>query len=149
MTSYNRIIDAFSSAMFDTDMVSARLLLGLSEFTWAVLLLWPGDTFGRPTYQMMSEVMSEEYWGIVFLFSSLMQFGIIASTNYHSREARYFAAYNAILWGFAVISMLKSVYPPPAAISAEIVMALASGWIWIRPYLLCKWIIDARKRIQM
>lgn len=148
-TYYDKIIDAFSHAMFNTDMVSARLMLGLSEFVWAVLLLWPGDTFGRPTYAIMAMIMPEDCWGILFFFTSMMQFGIIASKKYHSREARYFAAYNALLWVFVIISMLKSVYPPPAAISAEIVMALASSWIWFRPYLMCKWIINARKRIQV
>lgn len=41
----------------------------------------------------------------------------------------YFAAYNALLWVFVVGSMLLSVYPPPAAISAEIVMTCAATWM--------------------
>lgn len=144
----DKAISAFSRALFDTNMVTSRLLLALSEFWWALLLLWPGDTFGRPTYTIMSEVMHEEMWGIVFLATSIMQLTIIKKEDFHCREARWFAFYNMILWVYVVSSMLRSVYPPPAAISAEISLAIASFWIWFRPYLLCKWIINARTKVR-
>jgi hypothetical protein len=132
----NALFRPLSKVLFDSDLILTRLLLALSEFFWAVLLLWPGPTFGRPTYTVMSKVMSEEMWGAVFLASALTQFVIVFTEKYHSVFARVFAAWNAFLWMFVVISMMASVYPPPAAISAEIVMALSAVWLWIRPYLL-------------
>lgn len=145
----DKIVSALSRAFFDTQMVTARLVLALSEFLWALLLLWPGDTFGRPTYHNMAIVMPEVCWGFTFLVTGFVQMSIIVSENFHSATARTFAAYNALLWVFVVGSMLLSVYPPPAAISAEIVMACAATWIWFRPILLCKWIIHARRTVQM
>jgi hypothetical protein len=132
----NKLFRPLSKVLFDSDLILTRLLLALSEFFWAALLLWPGPTFGRPTYTMMSKVMSEEVWGLVFLLSASIQFAIVFTETYHSKWARGFAAWNAFLWMFVVISMMLSVYPPPAAISAEIVMAISALWLWIRPYLL-------------
>ena len=112
-----------AKAMFDDKMVNTRIVLALSEFLWAVLLLWPGDTFTRPTYAHMALVISEEAWGVVFAMSAAMQLTIVLQGDFHSRFARYFAAWNAVLWVYVVASMLLSVYPPPAAISGEIVLA--------------------------
>lgn len=144
-----KAITALSRLLFDTNMVTIRILLAIAEFLWGILLLWPGDTFGRPTYNIMSSVMPENRWGIVFLMTSAMQITIVAKEDFHSREARYFAFCNMLLWAFVVLSMMKSVYPPPAAISGEIALAMAAWWIWFRPFLLCKWILNARTAIKV
>ena len=47
-----------------------------------------------------------------------------------------FANWNAVLWVTVVGSALFSVYPPPAAMAGEIVLASAAVWIWLRPLLL-------------
>lgn len=132
----NKIIDSLTHALWDTDLVSSRLVLGIAEMFWAILLFWPGETFSRPTYSMMAHVMCEEAWAVVFALSSATQFTIVIRRDFHCWPARYFAAWNMILWCFVVVSMLLSVYPPPAAISAEITLALATIWIWVRPFLL-------------
>ena len=132
----NKIIDSLSRALWDTDLVSSRLVLGIAEMFWAILLFWPGETFSRPTYSMMAHVMCEEAWAVVFALSSATQFTIVICRDFHCWPARYFAAWNMILWCFVVVSMLLSVCPPPAAISAEITLALATIWIWVRPFLL-------------
>lgn len=129
-----------AKAMFDDKMVNTRIVLALSEFLWAVLLLWPGDTFTRPTYAHMALVISEEAWGVVFAMSAAMQLTIVLQGDFHSRFARYFAAWNAVLWVYVVASMLLSVYPPPAAISGEIVLAGFAFWIWLRPYVIVGWL---------
>jgi len=138
MTRNQRYLGAISRAIFDTDLTGVRLCLALSEFLWAIMLLWIGDTFGRPTYLGMSHVMREEGWALLFLVSGTIQISIVMQDDYHSRFARYFAGYNAVLWTFVVTSMLMSIYPPPAAISAEITMALVATWIWVRPYILAE-----------
>jgi hypothetical protein len=139
-----KMMDSLTHTLWDTDMVVTRLLLGLSEFTWFLLLLWPGPTFGRPTYNHMAHVMGEEAWAVVFFLSAATQVTIVIRRDFHCRLARYFAAWNMVLWVFVVVSMLLSVYPPPAAISAEIVLSLAAVWIWVRPYLLARGIEHAR-----
>lgn len=129
-----------AKAMFDDKMVNTRIVLALSEFLWAVLLLWPGNTFSRPTYAHMALVISEEAWGVVFAMSAAMQLTIVLQGDFHSRFARYFAAWNMVLWVYVVSSMLLSVYPPPAAVSGEIVLAGFAFWIWLRPYLIVGWL---------
>ena len=140
----DKIIDSLTHTLWDTQMVMTRLLLGVAEFWWGLLLIWPGMTFGRPTYHHMASVMCEESWALVFLASSATQITIVLRRDFHCALARYFACWNMVLWVYVVVSMLLSVYPPPAAISAEITLAMAAVWIWLRPYLLAKGIQDAR-----
>lgn len=117
---------------FYSDLHATRLTLALAEFIWALTLLWPGETFDRPTYIGMKHVMSEEAWGLVFLISSALQVSILFRGEYHDKFACYFAAWNAALWGFVTVSMYMSVFPPPAAISGEAALSFAAGWVWIR-----------------
>ena len=136
MSRRERYLNSICYALLDTEMVTTRFALAMSSAVWAVLLWWPGETFGRPTYNGMAHVMPEEAWAFVFMLDAVMQLTIILQQDFHSRFARYFAAFNAALWGGVVLSMLLSIYPPPAAISAEIVMAFCAIWIWARPYVL-------------
>lgn len=131
-----RYIRAMSHALWDTDLVGVRLLLALTEALWAIMLIWPGDTFARPTYAIMASVMSEATWALVFLVSSVTQATIVLREDFSGAFARYFAAWNAALWCFVSISLLLSVSPPPAAISGEIAMAFGAAWVWARPYVL-------------
>lgn len=118
---------------FFSDLHGARFTLALAEFIWAVSLLWPGDTFDRPTYLVMKHVIpSEEVWGLIWLFSAMTQFYILISGKYHDKPSVIFAGFNSILWWFATISMYMSVYPPPAAISGEAALSVAAAWIYIR-----------------
>ena len=138
-------LDSLTHTLWDTSMTATRLWLGIAEFWWGVLLIWPGATFGRPTYTHMASVMPEEAWGIVFFASSVTQITIVLRRDFHCALARYFAAWNMVLWVYVVVSMFLSVYPPPAAISAEITLAMAAIWIWVRPYLLARGIRRARE----
>jgi len=131
-----RLVNNLSKALWDSDLIASRISLALSEFFWAVMLLWPGDTFTRPTYALMHKAANEEVWGILFLASAVTQMSIVLMDDMHSRFARYFAGWNAALWTYVVTSMLISVQPPPAAIGGEIALALIAVWIWARPNIL-------------
>lgn len=134
----NKFLTAFSRVLWDSDLLASRITLAFGELFWAIMLLWPGDTFGRPTYAHMSLVMNEEAWGILFLVSAVTQISIVLTNDLHSKFAKYFSGWNAALWMYTVISMLISVYPPPAAIGGEIAIALSAVWIWLRPYILAE-----------
>lgn len=140
-----KVVSAFSEALFDSDLVATRMALAIAEMAWAVMLLWPGPTFDRPTYSVMAQVMSEHAWTFVFLVTSVLQFSIVAMRDMHTRFARYFAAWNASLWVFVVLSMLVSVYPPPAAIGGEISLMVAAVWVWVRPFILAEGYRRARR----
>lgn len=141
----NRGIKNLSNALFDTDLVSTRITLALAEVLWASMLFWPGDTFGRPTYTMISGVMSEMAWAFTFLISGLLQFSVVLFNQYGRPLAQVFANWNAVLWVFVVGASLLSVYPPPAAMGGEIALACAAVWIWARPLI----IRDAFKRARL
>ena len=136
MPMYKTILPNISRAMFDTDLTNTRMTLAFAEFLWAVMLFWPGDTFNRPTYFMMSNVMSEITWGFVFLASSMVQL-YVALFNHQNRDwAKVFANWNAVLWVFVGGAAMLSVSPPPAAMAGEISLACAAFWIWFRPLIL-------------
>lgn len=133
-----RVYVALSKALFDSDLVASRLALALAEMCWAAMLLWPGDTFDRPTYSMMGHVENEHTWAFAFFVTSVMQFSIVVQADYHGKFARYFAGWNAALWIFTVTSMLLSVHPPPAAIGGEIALMVTATWVWLRPFVLAE-----------
>lgn len=118
--------------LFYSDLHATRVLLGIAELVWAITLLMPGDTFGRPTYSVMSQIMKEEAWAMIFLWSAITQFSIVMRMDYHSRFSTYFAGWNSILWWYVVTSMYLSVSPPPAAISGELALAIGAAWVWCR-----------------
>lgn len=132
------VLKTLTRILWDTDLIASRFTLAVGEFAWAVMLLWDGNSFDRPTYAHMALVMNEEIWGLVFVFSGVTQLSILLLNDFHSKFARYFAGWNSMLWSYTVWSMLASVYPPPAAIGGEIALALAALWIWIRPYILAE-----------
>lgn len=118
---------------FQSDLHATRFFLAIAEFIWAVSLLMPGDTFDRPTYNVMKHVMaSEEIWGFIWLFSGIMQFYILISGKYHDRFAIAFSCFNAMFWWFVTISMYLSVWPPPSAISGELALSIGAAIIFIR-----------------
>ena len=125
---FTRLVAIF----FYSDLHTTRFTLSIAEAIWAMTLLWDGNTFDRPTYMQMAQVMSENAWGFIFLISSVTQASILVIGDYHSRFSTYFAGWNCALWLYVTISMYMSVTPPPAAISGEVALALAAGWIWIR-----------------
>lgn len=127
--------NAWKKVIWESDLIGSRFTLAVAEFCWAIMLLWPGETFGRPTYDHMAAVMREEYWGLLFIVSSLIQISIVLSNKMNSTFAWFFAGWNFVFWGYTVWSMLASVYPPPAAIGGEIALALSAGWIWLRPII--------------
>jgi hypothetical protein len=131
---YSRLI----KILFYSDLHGTRFLLGMAEAIWAFTLLWPGSTFGRPTYVVMSHVMGEEAWGLVFAISAVTQFSILIRCEYHTAFATAFAGWNSVLWTFVVISMYLSVSPPPAAISGEAALAVGAAWVWVRSGLKLK-----------
>lgn len=122
----------FLTLIFHSDLHGIRIILGLSEVLWAVTLLWTGVTFDRPVYYIMSHIMPEEAWGLIFLLSGITQFSIVYKLDYNSSFSTYFAGWNMSLWIYVVISMYISVSPTPAAISGDTAIAIGAAWIWIR-----------------
>lgn len=122
--------------IFDSDLVATRVTLAIAELLWALTLLWPGETFARPTYALMANLASENVWGLTFLLTSWMQWSLVLIGDFKCIFARMFAAWNFTLWALVVVTMYSSVYPPPAAISGEAALALGAFWIFARPFFI-------------
>lgn len=133
----NKLLNAFTKVIWDSDLTASRLTLALAEILWAILLLWPGNTFDRGYYHNMANLAPEDIWGAIFLISSVVQFYIANSGRIHTSFARYFAAWNAGLW-VLVISCLASVFPLSASLSGEIALMIIAVWICLRPYIIAE-----------
>ena len=118
--------------LMNSDTTMVRLILGMSSLLWSIMLFWPGDTFGRPTYALMEKWFSEEVWASLYLVHA-----ITAIISVLFKQVKYFSVLSegvlgCFMWSSSCFLMLLSVYPPPAAISAEIVVAFASWWVLAR-----------------
>ena len=142
-----RIISGMSRAIFESDLVAARLMLFMGELCWAIMLWWPGDTFLRPTYDHMGQVTGELIWATAFTITAALQLYIVLFELYDRPAARLFAWWNAALWVSVVLLMLASVYPPPAAIGMEISGMVGACWIAVRPRILAA--IDYKVKIRI
>ena len=123
--------------MWDTDLISSRFTLALAEFIWAFIFLMPGNTFPASEFPKLG-LMSENIWGFIFLSSGVIQTIIILYEHMHNKFARYFAAFNAMMWIYLVFAILIDTYPPVAGIAAEFALMFIAVWIWIRPYILAE-----------
>ncbi len=114
----------------EDNLTGIRVLLAFAELVWAITLYWPGETFGRPTYNGMASLASEIEWAAVFLISAILQGYVLYRGVFSGWLASSFAAWNSVLWVFVCASMYLSVFPPPAAISGELSLAMGAVWVF-------------------
>lgn len=134
----NKQIEAFSKAIWDSDLIASRLMLVIAELCWAGMLLWPGETFQRKVYASMKLIAPEEIWGLVFLLCAVMQIYILLNECYNTSKARCYAGFDALVWGYVVIGIMYSVKPPPAALAGDIAIMIGALWIFARPFILAE-----------
>ena len=121
--------------LFRSDLEATRLMLAWGAIFWAIMLIWPGDTFDRPTYTLMGRYASESIWATAFMVQGLIMMHSLLCGHKSRITLVADAVLGCILWTVSCMCMLASVYPPPAAISAEICAAVASWWILVRYHL--------------
>lgn len=131
-----KLYGSIGKVLFDSDLIASRLMLACAELIWAAMLLWPGDTFSRKAYEIMREVAPETAWGLAFLAFGLVQLYVLLTARYNTAFARAFAGLNSAIWCFVTFTMMFSIKPPAAALSGDIVLAMVSLWIFVRPYVL-------------
>lgn len=149
------VVRKIALILFRDRMGITRLGLIVGSFLWAVFLLLPVQLFptaeqlaagkGRATYALMARVAPENVWGFLFLLTAviaayalfsgvrnratLLLDGVLGCVLWTGSTAACFAAY----WPMHV-SFMEAIaaYPPPAAMSGELVMAFYSWWHMIR-----------------
>lgn len=124
--------DRIRHLMFGIDMEGTRFTLALAAIIWSIMLFWTGDTFSRPTYTYMAAIADELTWATLFGFQGLCALYSLLSEKKNQFLLNADALLGCLLWSGSCIAMLASVYPPPAAISAEIAATFSSWWILVR-----------------
>lgn len=111
---------------------SARISLALGSFIWAVMLIYPGDTFSRHVvYHVMAEMAAEEVWGFAFLAHSAMLF--VSGWRNTTVLCRLVTnTLGAFLWAGVTMSMFVNPIPLPAIFAGHLALMLESLWILLR-----------------
>jgi hypothetical protein len=112
-----------------------RLIIANTAVYWFIFLIWPGQTLYRPAYAGMKAIGSDELWGIIFLILGVLQYLRLEIWVYTGRKALIIDSITAFIWTFVTISMIMSIYPPPAAIAGDISIAMIAIWVWIHARL--------------
>ena len=122
----------------ETDLIATRFMLSLGSLFWGAMLLFPGETFSRPMFTVLSEVMPEIFWGILFLISGFAGLYSLFCGYVKKILIVIDSLLGCFLWTSITIGMLLSAFTvgnnssAPAAASPAIVLAMESWWILIR-----------------
>lgn len=127
------IVGRFWSLIAYSDTTPTRFMLALAATFWAILLYLPGETFGRPVYRYMALVASEETWASFWALHAIGMWWRIFSAVDRPRLALAIHMLGAMLFTAAAVSIyLSRLYPIPAGIAPDVVLALAAGWVLVR-----------------
>lgn len=132
-TTLGLILGRLWSLVAYSDTTPTRFLLALSGTLWGIFLLLPGDTFDRPVYAYMHMLANENIWALIWLTYSMgMWWRLFSSTN-QPKWSLFFHILGAMLYSTTSVSIyLTLITPFPAAISTELALAIAAGWVLVR-----------------
>ena len=126
--------------LWRSDLEATRLALAVGSLLWALLLFYPGELFTetRTTYRLMAQIALENVWGMAFLLQGVVMFySLLWGTKSHLTYMAD-ALLGCVLWTSSTAACFIShyfyapIYQPPAAMSYEVVAAVASWWCLVR-----------------
>ena len=132
-----------SRVLWDTDLVGSRFTLGLAEFLWGFLLLWPNKLIVLSGLVPGLTFVPSYVGGLIMIATGICQFVILLGNDMHTKFARHFATWNTLVWVVVVYGLVSSKYPPPSSTGGGLALALSAFWIWVRPYIL----VEGHKRV--
>lgn len=106
-----------------------------SGWFWASCLAFPGDTLARPTYKVMAQAGPEEAWIAAFVIISSLQSWRFWCRLTSSKAILIEAAIKTIataMWTYIAYACMFAQYPPAAAVSDTVVVALLTWWDFLR-----------------
>jgi hypothetical protein len=122
-----------------SDTTPTRFMLALAATGWALLLIWPGDTFERPVYRFMKMIggdNAEAKWCIAWAAHAGGMWWRIFSSVPRPGWALAVHTLGVILFTSSAISIfLTLTYPLPAAVAPDFVLALAAFWVLVRTHV--------------
>lgn len=141
----------FTKNFITKQMWHTRLLIALSSLTWAFLLSLGDDVFARKTYELMAAVAPQWLWCLMFAVHGLSAIhGIVCEecnstfcSKWGSKLDFVFDSFlGMVLWTSSTLlcfaahwpstgTWLEQLlnYPPPAAMSGELWVAVYS-WVY-------------------
>jgi len=118
------------------ELVSVRFMAVFGSLLWGTFLLIPGDSFSRPMFSVIINVMPEEIWGTLFIIQGMAAL----YTLFYGYNKKILLVIDSVLgcflWTCITIGMLLSTinytgdFSPPAA--ASIIFMLSSWWLLYR-----------------
>lgn len=121
-----------------SDLLATRFILSLSSFLWGSMLLIPGDTFDRPMFAVISKIMPEEIWGILFFAHAVAALCSLFIGMHKKVLLILDSILGCFLWTSITLGMLFSLLytdgfqTAPAATSPSIILTLVSWWLLAR-----------------
>lgn len=134
---------SLSGILIDSPLLATRLWLSAGALFWSIMLFWPSDLFSsRSTYFLMSKVAPESVWATAFLVQSVWAFYTLRTGTRNMVSLTMDAMLGCILWTSTTLLCFASLwpsqypsfleqlfnYPPPAAMSGEVILSFASWW---------------------
>ena len=108
------------------------LFLVLCAFSWAVLLLWPGESMGSADYIFMKEIGDDVFWGLLFaLYGALALWRLFGQTQ--PAIALLINLMGLTLFSLTFMSVVVSgLRPIPAGWGHHFAIMLAAVWVFVR-----------------
>lgn len=106
-----------------------------SGWAWAICLAFPGDTLARPTYKIMAHVGPEVAWVLAFVTISALQswrFWCRITTDYEIAVEGVIKTAATVMWTYIAYACMFAQYPPAAAVSDTVVVALLTWWDFLQ-----------------
>lgn len=134
--------------LVDSSLQATRVWLIFGSFIWCLLLAWPGTLFtpSRTTYHLMARVAPEEVWATLFFIQGVWAYYTLRTGVRNKVTLAMDAFLGCVLWSSSTIlcflahwpvgypSFFETLihYPPPAAMSGELIITFASWWHLVR-----------------
>ena len=123
-----------------TDLIAVRLTLGVGSLLFGIMLMWAGDTFNRPMFSVVKDIMPELSWAWLFIVNGISTiYSLFCGLKL--RMCFYFGGVlGSILWTMMSLGMLFSsmwhntaaLTSMPAASAPALALMLASWWVLYR-----------------
>lgn len=118
-------MQAFSRALWDSDLIASRVVLAGAGLLRGLMMLWPREA-----------LTSEHLWAMAFVFVAFFQIYILATERFYDPVSRLFAGFSASVWCISTCLMALSGNQSPAETSGNIMLSIAALWIFARPYVI-------------
>lgn len=120
------------AGLFSYSPIGIKYAVACASLLWGIILLLPNEAYTITLFDGMNHLLAENQWGLLFLFHGLISF---FCTITHKKDLVAFVldvTYGMILWTTVTVALVVSSKIIPAHLSAQIVLAICTIWLFIR-----------------